>query len=73
MDCVQLGKCPFYNDKIPMDNGIGAVFKKKYCKGNQGLCARYQVLTAVGQSYVPDSFYPNMVDIAKKIIEDVRS
>lgn len=70
MDCVRLANCPFYNDKMPMEKGIGSVFKKKYCTGNQNLCARYHVISSIGEPYVPDSLYPNMIDIAKKIIDD---
>lgn len=72
MDCEMLQYCPFYHDKMPMDHGIGSIYKKKYCRGSQEICARYQVLQAVGPSYVSSALYPNMLDMAKKIIEDAK-
>lgn len=68
MDCSRLEGCPFYNDRMPMDKGIGAIFKKKYCSGNQHLCARYKVFCEAGESLVPPNLYPNMLDIAENII-----
>ena len=70
MMCEQVGHCPFFNDKIPMEQGIGAIFKKKYCLGHQEICARYQILLALGGNAVPDTLYPNMHNVAKKLIEE---
>lgn len=70
MDCAYLGGCPFYNDKLQMDQGIGSIFKKKYCTGNNELCARYRVLCRLGEGFVPSSLYPNMLDVADEIIEE---
>ena len=73
MDCEKLQNCPFYNDKMPMEKGIGAIFKKKYCKGNSELCARYKVYKEAGAAYVSENLYPNMHDIAQKIIEEIKT
>ena len=73
MDCIKLQGCPFYNDKMPMDRGVGAIYKKKYCKGNQLQCARYMVMSAFGSAYVSPSLYPNMVDVARKIISEANN
>ncbi len=70
MKCECLSGCLFYNDKMPMDHGIGAIFKKKYCLGNQAICARYQVFRALGRGFVPDNLYPNMLDMAQAMIEN---
>ena len=70
MDCEFLAACPFYNDGMPMEHGIGAIFKKKYCLGNQQICARYVVVNELGKAFVPDVLYPNMMEMAQRILED---
>ncbi|KPU44636.1 hypothetical protein OXPF_17220 [Oxobacter pfennigii] len=72
MDCAKLQVCPFYNDRMPMERGIGSIFKKKYCKGNHHLCARYKIMCEAGESFVPANLYPNMQDIAENIIASVK-
>jgi hypothetical protein len=69
MDCIKINFCPFYNDKMPMDRGLGAIYKKKYCLGNNEICARWKVLQALGSAHVPDTLYPSMLDVANQIIE----
>lgn len=70
MNCEYLSACPFYNDRMPMDRGIGLIYKKKYCLGNQEFCARYVVMNELGQSHVSDALYPNMLDMARQIIKN---
>ena len=69
MTCEKLAKCPFYNDKMDINYGIGAMYKRKYCEGDKTICARYQVATTVGPEFVTETLYPNMDAQAKKIIE----
>jgi len=73
MDCIMLSKCPFYNDKMPMDKGIGLIYKKKYCNGNNEQCARYKVYVEVGGRFLNNNLYPNMHDIAIEIIKGAKS
>lgn len=68
MTCEFLNGCPFYNEKMPIENGLGAIYKKKYCESGNKACARYRVCTLVGKPFVPQSLYPNMHDIADRII-----
>ena len=68
--CENLAKCPFYQGKMTMDDGIGAMYKRKYCEGDKNSCARYMVATTVGKEYVTESLYPNMAEKAKKIIAE---
>ena len=67
--CEKLEKCPFYNDKMKMDSGVGAMYKKKYCEGDKTICARYIVATQLGAEYV-GNLYPNMNDAANKLLEE---
>jgi hypothetical protein len=68
MNCAQLSSCPFYNDKMPMESGLGAIFKKKYCMDNSAICARYMVFHELGREHVPDTLYPGMIDVARQIL-----
>jgi hypothetical protein len=68
MNCVKLSFCPFYNDKMPMESGIGAIYKRKYCTGSNAACARYRVLQSLGPEHVPDTLYPGMLDVANRIL-----
>lgn len=70
MQCEKLAACPFYNEKMPIDSGLGAMYRKKYCENDMEGCARFMVSTAVGKEHVTNSLYPNMVDQAKQIIAE---
>ncbi len=67
-ECEKLAKCPFYQGKMDMESGLGAMYKKKYCEGDKTICARYQISTTVGPEFVNNSIYPNMNAQAEKII-----
>ena len=66
--CEKFEKCPFYNDKMPCNTGIGSMYKKRYCEGDKTQCARYFVSTKVGPHAVDNNLYPNMMDKAQKIL-----
>jgi hypothetical protein len=53
---------------MPIDTGLGSIYKRKYCEGDKKICARYKVAQAVGKEFVPLSLYPNMNDKADEII-----
>lgn len=67
-DCECLKGCLFFNDKMKDVEGLGAMFKKKYCLGENTGCARHMVFKKLGKISVPANLYPNMVDRAKAII-----
>ncbi len=67
-DCKCLPGCPFFNDKMPDTSGLGEIYKKKYCKGDNSKCARFLIFTKLGKPAVPPNLYPNMIDEAQKII-----
>jgi len=71
-DCECLNGCPFFNDKMPEDMGLGSIFKTKYCQGDNSNCARYMVLKSLGKPAVPADIYPNQHDRAKKMIATVQ-
>jgi len=67
-ECECKNGCPFFNDKMKDTEGIGAMYKKKYCNGDKLQCARYMVFKKLGKQSVPANMYPNMNDQAKKIL-----
>lgn len=67
--CEKLAKCPFYQGKMDMETGLGSMYKKKYCEGDKTTCARYMIATKLGPEFVTNNIYPNMVDLAKNMIE----
>ena len=68
--CENLTNCPFYNDKMNINIGLGALYKRKYCEGDKTTCARYRVASAVGKEYVTPLLYPNMDAKAEEIIQE---
>ena len=73
MHCEFLERCPFFNDRMPLDQGIGSIFKQKYCLSDYPQCARYAVGIVLGPASVPLSLYPNMHDISRKILAEATS
>jgi hypothetical protein len=67
-ECECLNGCPFFNDKMKDTSGLGAIYKKKYCRGDYSECARHMIFEKLGKPSVPVDLYPNMHDRAKIIL-----
>lgn len=67
-DCEFLKGCLFFNDKMSIDEGIGALYKHRYCQGDRIKCARYIISIKLGWEKVPVDLYPNMYERAKRIL-----
>lgn len=67
-NCECLPKCPFFNDKMKDTEGLGSMYKKKYCLGDNSMCARHMIFRKLGRECVPANLYPNMHDVAKAIL-----
>jgi hypothetical protein len=68
--CEKFSKCPFYQGKMDMNSGLGSMYKKKYCEGDKTICARYIISTQLGAEFVTNHIYPNMNDLANKMIAE---
>lgn len=68
--CEKLSKCPFYQGKMDINSGLGAMYKKKYCEGDKNACARYIISTQLGPDYVTPHIYPNMNDLTQKMLKE---
>ena len=68
--CEKLAKCPFYQGQMKMDSGLGGMYKKKYCEGDKTTCARYIIATKLGPEFVTNNIYPNMNDLADKMLAE---
>ena len=67
-NCEFLEGCLFFNDKMPGESGLGAMFKKTYCLGDNSNCARYIVAKQLGRKSVPVNLYPNMKERAENLV-----
>ena len=68
--CEKLAKCPFYQGKMDINSGLGLMYKKKYCEGDKTTCARYIIATQLGPEFVTDKLYPNMTNVAEKLLAE---
>ena len=68
--CEKLPKCPFYQGKMDINSGLGAMYKKKYCEGDKTICARYIISTKLGPEFVNNNIYPNMTDVANNLLKE---
>jgi hypothetical protein len=67
-NCECLQGCPFFNDRMKDTQGLGAIYKTKYCLADNSRCARYMVFKKFGKPAVPADLYPNMHDRANQIM-----
>lgn len=62
--CEMSGHCP-----IPGDQGVSAIFKKRYCDNNWTQCARYRLHRHEHSVKIPVWLLPNMADEAQSLLE----
>jgi hypothetical protein len=68
-ECECLSGCLFFNGKMPIDQGLMEMYKKRYCRGDKNECARYIVRGVLGKDKVPNDLYPNMFEKAKALVQ----
>ena len=66
----KLSKCPFYQGKMNINSGLGSMYKKKYCEGDKTTCACYIIATQLGPEFVTNILFPNMNDLANKMLAE---
>lgn len=62
--CEMSGQCP-----IPGDQGVNAIFKKRYCDNNWTQCARYSLHNHEQTVRIPTWLLPNMAEEAQSLLE----
>jgi hypothetical protein len=67
-DCKLLDKCIFFNEQMDNMPAMLEVYKEKYCKENNKLCARFIVAETIGRKFVPRDLFPHQVERAYDII-----
>jgi hypothetical protein len=67
-DCELMDKCLFFRDQMAHMPAMAELQKDKYCRGDNSICARYQVFKALGKGTVPDNLFPHDLTRAEKII-----
>jgi hypothetical protein len=66
--CNYLAACPFFNDRMPIETGMGHLYKTNYCGGAFVKCARYMVVQALGKGTAPADLYPSQQSRVADII-----
>ena len=72
-DCECLEGCPFFNDRMEDKPATAEMYKKSYCRGSSVQCARYIVFSALGREAVPADLFPNQVERAYELINQMAS
>ncbi|MFA5116213.1 MAG: hypothetical protein WC486_02925 [Candidatus Omnitrophota bacterium] len=67
-DCEKISTCVFFNSTMADKPAIAELYKNKFCRGDNSLCARHMVLMALGKDKVPPNLSPNEWNKANKII-----
>ena len=67
-DCEKIATCIFFQGVMASKPAILELYMKKFCRGNNSLCARHMVLVALGKDMVPPDLFPNEWQKANKII-----
>ena len=67
-ECECLVGCPFFHDRMPIESGLGTVYKLNYCIGDFTKCARHIVVQVLGKERVPADLYPNQQARVAEII-----
>lgn len=70
--CELLQGCPFFGNRMKVTDGLGALYKQRYCLGDYATCARYMVSTRLGRPAVPADLYPNMTARAQDILASTK-
>ncbi|MGC1412745.1 MAG: hypothetical protein WA864_27830 [Acetobacteraceae bacterium] len=60
--CECLPKCIFFHDWMPNKPASAELLKKRFCLGDNKMCARYQVRAALGPDGVPADLFPNQAE-----------
>ena len=66
--CECLSGCIFFNDRMASMPVLAERWKQKFCLGDHAVCARHQVLAALGRGNVPPDLYPNQADRARQLM-----
>jgi hypothetical protein len=67
-DCECLPKCIFFHDKMENMPAMADIYKHRYCREDNSLCARYKVFRALGREAVPSDLFPNELDRAMHLL-----
>ena len=66
--CELLDTCVFFRGQMAEMPDLAELQKKKYCLGDNSICARYRVCKRLGREKVPPDLFPIDMKRAEKII-----
>jgi hypothetical protein len=70
--CELSNTCIFFNDMMPDMPAVSEYLKDKYCQGDFGACARYQICSEFGRELVPAGLFPNEENMVMGIAAGLR-
>ena len=71
-DCELIEKCVFFHERMANMPGTAALTKNQLCKTDNSQCARYMIVQAIGREAVPGDLFPNEIERAQKIINELK-
>lgn len=67
-ECQLIEKCVFFNDRMSGMPTTAESMKKRYCLGDNSMCARYMVFAALGRENVPPDLFPSNLEKGHQLI-----
>jgi len=71
--CKYAGNCPVFTTALGPLPHIGLRYRRSYCRGGWGECARYVLADAVGSERVPRTLLPNQMDRVTELMAGAAS
>ena len=73
MACELRMTCPLFNEHMQATPAARAMYRVRYCNGDNAACARYVVYLALGRESIPGDLYPNDHLRAKDLVKTARA
>jgi hypothetical protein len=67
-ECECLPHCKFFNNVLEDMPSTAERTKRKFCLGENSVCARYMVYKALGSASVPPTLFPMQRERARELI-----
>jgi hypothetical protein len=68
-DCELINVCTFFKHQMSKAPDMVEYQKKKYCKGDNTLCARHKVYKTLGHEKFPKDLFPIQIGKANQLIK----
>ncbi|TDB39474.1 MAG: hypothetical protein D9V44_00435 [Actinobacteria bacterium] len=66
--CKYAATCPVFTTALGPLPHIGLRYRRAYCRGGWGECARFKVAEAAGRAAVPAGLLPNELQAVRELV-----